>query len=313
MGGFRELRLMSWILIAAWMALVAVQTTGAENPSAPVAPVPLELLHGHAVFRITPRIYSGAQPEGDAAFAELAQMGVQTVVSVDGVLPDVAAARRHGLRYVHLPIGYDGISTQRMVQLVKTISELPPPFYVHCHHGQHRGPAAAAVMAMAREGWTSDQAVMWLRCAGTSTNYAGLYASVRQFRCPDSRQVSDSGPLLETAAVSGRVAAMVDIDVHWSRLKSWQRRSWKRVPGDDGSPLHQNALQLWEALRELGRREATQRLSSEYRRRHALAEEKARAFLEETTSPEPRSVERLDGLYRGLAESCTGCHREHRD
>ena len=301
------------ILITAWLTAVIGSVRAADGSTTLAGPVPVETRQAHAVFRIAPRLYSGAQPEGDAAFDELAQMGIRTLVSVDGSRPDVVAARRHGLRYVHLPIGYDGISTHRVTQLVKAVSELPSPLYIHCHHGQHRGPAAVAVMAMAREGWSPDQAVDWMRRAGTSTNYPGLYAAVRQFRCPDSRQVDAAGELLETAAVPARVTAMVEIDARWGRLKEWQRRTWKPVPGDAATTLHQDALQLWESLHELGRLEATQPLSAVYRRRHALCEERAKAFLDETSKMEPWSVERLDSIARGLSESCAGCHREHRD
>ena len=94
----------------------------------------------------------------------------------------------------------------------------------------------------------------------------------------------------------------------------------RRGNGDLGSQAlempqayFQEALILWESLHELGRREATQRLSLDYRRRHALSEERAKAFLDETAKPEPWSAEQLDGLARGIAESCTGCHHEHRD
>ena len=54
----------------------------------------------------------GAEPHEDVAFAELAELGVRTVVSVDGAKPQADAARHHGLRYVHIPIGYDGVSEE---------------------------------------------------------------------------------------------------------------------------------------------------------------------------------------------------------
>ncbi|EMI21132.1 hypothetical protein RMSM_01919, partial [Rhodopirellula maiorica SM1] len=71
---------------------------------------------------MTERIYSGAQPDDESAFAEIAKLGVRTVVSVDGARPDVAAAKRAGLRYVHIPIGYDGVgqaASESIVNLIK--------------------------------------------------------------------------------------------------------------------------------------------------------------------------------------------------
>src|SRR5690606_26674668 len=102
-----------------------------------------------------------------------------------------------GMRYVHLPHGYDGISTNIQLQLASAAGTLPGPIYVHCHHGMHRGPAAAAVVCMANDGWTAAQATAWLHAAGTSTNYAGLFGTVRDFKIPSTetlRSVSTNFP-----------------------------------------------------------------------------------------------------------------------
>ncbi|MEZ6081685.1 MAG: hypothetical protein R3C56_40245 [Pirellulaceae bacterium] len=58
-------------------------------------------------------------PEGAAAFNELVQLGVKTIITVDGAQPDVATAKQFGLRYVHLPHGYDGIPENRVAELAK--------------------------------------------------------------------------------------------------------------------------------------------------------------------------------------------------
>ena len=71
----------------------------------------------HNAFQVTEKIYSGSQPEGDAAFAALQKLGVKTILSVDGSKPDVERAHKFGLRYVHLPFSYDGIPTNRVVEL----------------------------------------------------------------------------------------------------------------------------------------------------------------------------------------------------
>src|SRR3954447_12320595 len=59
--------------------------------------------------RLTDKVIAGAAPEGDASFESLRKLGIKTIITVDGATPDVAAAHRHGLRYVHLPIGYDDV------------------------------------------------------------------------------------------------------------------------------------------------------------------------------------------------------------
>src|SRR5688572_19279104 len=54
-------------------------------------------------------LYSGGQPDGDAGFASLEKLGVKTVISVDGARPEIDVAKSHGMRYVHLPIGYNDV------------------------------------------------------------------------------------------------------------------------------------------------------------------------------------------------------------
>jgi len=122
--------------------------------------------HLHNVFRATPKIFSGSSPDNEAGFAEIAKLGVKTMVSVDGGRPDVETAKKFGLKYIHLPIGYDGIPSNRVVELVKAAQTLEGPIYVHCHHGLHRGPAAVAVMCEAVAGWSTNLAEQWLKRAG---------------------------------------------------------------------------------------------------------------------------------------------------
>ena len=102
-------------------------------------PTPAAALHN--VFRLEARVYSGSSPYSEAAFRELAKLGVRTIISVDGAMPAVELAR-----YVHLPIGYDAVPPSRAAELVKAAQGSDGPLYVHCHHGKHRGPAAAATV-----------------------------------------------------------------------------------------------------------------------------------------------------------------------
>src|SRR5262245_43776503 len=111
-------------------------------PSGPAQPV--EVGHLHNVFRLEEGLYSGSAPESELDFQEIAKLGVKVIISVDGAKPNVDVAHRAGLRYVHLPIGYDGVPEQRGIELAKALSDAGAPVYFHCHHGLHRGPAAAA-------------------------------------------------------------------------------------------------------------------------------------------------------------------------
>ena len=132
------------------LALLAAPLLLAPPPRS--APRPVHAAGLHNVFRLAPGLYSGSQPEGDAGFASLRRLGVRTVISVDGSTPDGERAERFGLRYIHLPVGYDGVPRDKAVAAAKAVRELPGPTYLHCHHGKHRGPAVAACVLLAAGG-----------------------------------------------------------------------------------------------------------------------------------------------------------------
>ena len=163
----------------------------------------------HNAFAVTPKIFSGSSPDNEAGFAEIAKLGVKTIISVDGGKPDVETAKKYGLKYVHIPFGYDGIPTNRVVELVKAAQTLDGSFYVHCHHGKHRGPAAVAVMCEAVSGWSTDLAEQWLRQAGTASDYPGLYRNVREFKLPSAAELAAVKKLPEVAQRSSLVETMV--------------------------------------------------------------------------------------------------------
>src|SRR5205807_10192310 len=131
------------------------------------------------------KLLSGSGPEGAAGFRSLRELGVKTVISVDGMTPEVELARREGLRYVHLPIGYDGVPREQALRIARAVRDLPGPVYLHCHHGKHRGPAAAAVATLCLDASCPvEAAVAFMKQAGTDPRYRGLYASPGKLRRP---------------------------------------------------------------------------------------------------------------------------------
>ncbi len=95
---------------------------------------------------------------------------------------DLDAAKKYGLRCVHLPHDYDGIPQSRVKELAKAVRDLDGPIHIHGHHGKHRSPAAASVACVATGLVPSSKAVGILELTGTNKNYRGLYQSAREVR-----------------------------------------------------------------------------------------------------------------------------------
>ena len=145
-------------------------------------------------------------------------MGVRTIISVDGASPDVARAEARGMRYVHIPITYAEASREQQLEIARAVRDSPGPAFVHCHHGMHRGPAAAASAAVLLGEVTPEEGVAFMKEAGTASSYEGLYA------CVATASVATSSALDERRRVSvgpqgqGFVAAMIEVDQAFSYL-----------------------------------------------------------------------------------------------
>jgi protein tyrosine phosphatase (PTP) superfamily phosphohydrolase (DUF442 family) len=264
-------------------------------------------------YQLGSNIYSGSAPEGDAGFAALKALGIKTIITVDGAKPDVATARRFGLRYVHLPFGYDGVPLTQGLRLVKAVETLPGPVYIHCHHGLHRGPAGVAVVCMATEGWTADQAVAWLHQAGTATNYAGLYRSVAAFHPPTAdalQSVTNDFP--ETSPVSALADVMLEIDARMDNVKLTQKAGYQAPSTHPDLAPENEALLLHELLKELVRSPLAEERSQDFRDKLVTAEEAANSYHLSLLIT-PFDPKRSDATLLRLNTACAACHQAYRN
>lgn len=255
-------------------------------------------------------IISGSGPEGDAAFDHLASMGVKTIISVDGSAPDVERATARGMRYIHVPTTYATITDDQRLIMARVIRDLPGPVFIHCHHGKHRGPAAAAAALVTLGRATAVEAEAYMVTAGTAASYTGLYSCVRVARVADAATIDaipDEFP--ETQRPEGIVAAMVEIDLAAEHLAAIKAAAW-RVPADspDLVPAAE-AGRLTEAMRaSLADPDVT---DDDLRTKLAAAVALATALEEAIVAGESR--ESLNAKHQALAASCKDCHKVHRD
>jgi len=284
-------------------------------PAAEVRPhEPQKLAASHLpnAFQIHPKVISGGLPDGDAAFRELADLGVKTIISVDGATPDVETAKKYGLRYVHLPHGYDGIPEQRATELAKAVHDLPGPIYIHCHHGKHRSPAAAAVACVAAGLIDRTNAELVLRTAGTSENYRGLYQSARSARRLDEQLLATlKADFPETAAIPPLAEAMIAVEHTHDHLKQIAAASWKAPPEHpDVDPAHE-ALLLREHFTELLRLETVQKDPVEFQR--YLKDSEAAAQELENQLRASAATDAKAKTFAAISQACTACHQRFRD
>jgi hypothetical protein len=304
-------------LLAALCATGCQPSSSPPDERTPVAPVAIDAPGLHNVYRVTDKLLSGSAPAGEEGLRSLRELGVRTMISVDGAAPDVELARRHGLRYVHLPIGYNGLPAVQGLRIARAVRDLPGLVYIHCHHGKHRGPAAAAIARLCLEPHCPvEAAVGWLRRAGTDPHYVGLYRSVERLRRPTAEELERvSGDFPEVADVPALAQAMVAVDATWDRLKTLHTAQWKVPPGhSDLDPPHE-ALQLREHYREALRLRDVERRPQEFRLLLEQAEQAA-GDLEAALRPAQKgTVDHLaaETAFRRSGDACLRCHATFRD
>jgi protein tyrosine phosphatase (PTP) superfamily phosphohydrolase (DUF442 family) len=295
---------------------VSVSSEGSESPDVETSREPhqprLEMTKRECpgldvVWQISKRIYTGSQPKNDRAFLHLRELGVKTIVSVDGAQPNVKSARAAGLRYVHIPIGYDGVPAEAGAALARLVRIAEGPFYIHCHHGHHRGPAAAAVAAIADGCADNQSALRIMETAGTSPNYGGLWRDVAGYRSP----ADDDGipQLVEVAEVESLTAAMARIDRIADHLKMCRTAKWSTPADHPDIVPRQEALLLKESFREAARNLTSnhdQQLRAWLRQSEATA-----TMLEDALAAELQ--EEATSILELVIKDCKRCHEKHRN
>jgi protein tyrosine phosphatase (PTP) superfamily phosphohydrolase (DUF442 family) len=268
--------------------------------------------HLENVFSIEEKIFSGSSPHDEQGFQELKALGVKTIISVDGGKPDVEAARKYGMRYIHIPIGYDGTTLSNASRIAKAADTADGAVYVHCHHGKHRGPAAVAVICESRGIWSASQGEAWLKQAGTSPDYPGLYRMAATFhKSADYSKIPASFP--ERAAVSGLVDAMVEVDLRWGHLKAVQKAGYKVPPDHPDLVPEKEAILLMEAYRELARVKEARALGADFLDRLIKAEEQAASLHAFLKNGKSLIKEQADALWKNAGQACSSCHKKYRN
>lgn len=259
-------------------------------------------------------VISGSEPLGDEGFDTLATLGVKSIISVDAARPDLDAAQARGMRYVHIPTRYDGFEGDQRLALAKAFRELPRPIYIHCHHGKHRGPAAAALGLICVGELEPGEGVELMRTAGTSESYEGLYDDVATSVRIPGINIDKLGPkqLPEVVEVTGLAASMVEINDVFADIRAVADAGW-RVPDDHPDiELEEIAPRLPDLFRTLADdldQPANAHVDAGYRTMMREAAATASAFESAIAAKDWTLADELRGA---VAQSCVQCHESYR-
>jgi protein tyrosine/serine phosphatase len=145
----------------AWAPCAAADVTA-------MAPAPVI-----ARFRqVDTALYRGGQPDA-AAFRQLKELGIKTVVNLRRNDEERQVVEALGLRYVDLSTGLTpfGLSGGIKADVVRQFFEVVDdprsgPVFVHCRRGADRTGVLIAMYRVARQGWTAKAAYEEARTIG---------------------------------------------------------------------------------------------------------------------------------------------------
>lgn len=252
----------------------------------------------------------GGEPVGERALENLAALGFKTVISVDGAAPPVELAAKWGLRYVHVPIGYDGIEPRAALEIVKAVEVSDGPVYVHCHHGLHRGPAAAAIARIGVEGVDSATAVAGLEASGCK--YEGLFRDVGAFAKPSAAELAAIPADLPSVRVpKGLVQSMSYIDRRWDFVNMGSKAKWGALAEHPDIDVAHEVGMIENSFRTLIGEEP-KKAQPDARFLGYLREAQS-AASELEAAIRASAAEQADRSFARLKKSCEACHADYRN
>lgn len=284
---------------------------GADDPS--FAAMPANAPHAdpagiHNLHEVAAGLWSGSIPEGDTGFDSLEAMGIRTVIAVDATSPQIDLIRERDMRSIHIPIQYSGIDPDTRLALARAVRDADGPIYVHCHHGKHRGPAAAATAAVALGMITEPEGQAFLKAAGTSPSYTGLFRCVAEADSIDPAVIDQwDGVLVEVADIGGMSGAMAEIESRFGMLDRLAERAWQTFDDHPDRTAISESGVLHDLLRRATELSETEQLAytDGMHEAVALAEALERALIAEDAAAAH------DTLVL-LGDSCNDCHKAHR-
>lgn len=272
----------------------------------------------HNLYRLSDDLISGAEPEGEEAFRNLQAMGVKTILSVDGKAPNVELAAKYGMRYVHIPIQYKGISPDEVMQISKFYREAEGPIYTHCFHGNHRGPASLAIGRVVRDGAPRETAIQEMRqYCGTSKKYEGLYLAVAKGAIPSAEETAAFSCEFRSAQpFRGIRRGMIDSARSFDPLREMAKGGWNPDPDHPDLDAGNEAAKLADLFAAMAASEELRSKAGDFRRWMAdCAAESAvlKDLVAKQRKGDAEAGKAAKESFDRLEKSCNGCHAVYRN
>ena len=152
-----------------------------------------------SVYRVDDHVYRGKQPR-QQDFAELAHMGIKTVLDLRGGPIHKPRERREveaaGMQYISIRLSGIFAPKDEQVDKILTVLQDPAraPIFVHCRRGDDRSGLVIACYRIVHDHWTNAQALQEARQNGISRFEVLMRRYVRHFDPARATAAAASNP-----------------------------------------------------------------------------------------------------------------------
>lgn len=145
--------------------------------------VPIALDGAPNLHRVTPQLFRSAQPDA-VGFANLADLGIKTVINLRQLVDDTPLAQGTGLILRRVKMKSRDVGEAEGAKMVQVLRDLRQgletgPVLVHCHHGADRTGAVMALHRILFQGWTRAEALDELINGGFG--FHAVWANIPRF------------------------------------------------------------------------------------------------------------------------------------
>lgn len=270
------------------------------------------------LFWLSDNILSGSEPHGEAALKRLSELGIKTILSTDGKTPDADTAAKYGIRYVHVPIKYSGVSRGQMLRIAKTFRELEGPFYTHCFHGKHRGPTGAAIGRLVLDGQSREHTLEEMRqYCGVGKSYPGLYAAIANDEIPSADETAAFDWDFPSAhPLRGFRSAMIVAPRAHDNLALLAKRNWAPDPDHPDLDAVNEAAKLRQTFEAAAAMDEVQKRPEDFRTWLTETVKWSRELHEslQAAATEGDAARTRAGTALGeIKKRCAACHKSYRN
>lgn len=297
------------------LALLSLAFAPASSPTIAVTEkTPLVLDGVQQLVAYHEHIISGAKPSTPAGFKSLYELGVRTIICVDGVAPNCDAAAKLEIQTIHIPLKYGKPTPAQILDIVTAVSRKykQHTVFIHCHKGKHRSAIAASIACIALGECNVETAKARMLVSQTSPAYTELWKAVEQQKVIPLELLSQNKSVFPSVVSADDIVdQMIDLENALDVFELIQVNHWRTNDSGITFAGAEVAGMMADTFRTMQTNPETEQYAPLFQEQ-VLAAINHASSLEEAILQSAKPM-KLDKLLSAVEQSCITCHEAFRE